>query len=146
LRDEGLTNRTFAALTAGGLACLLALGTPSGAAAAAEREASDDDLPHWLLRPRWQRHVPESPASPSVVEVALDHVTVSWTAPEGGAFEIVDYDVQFRPTDADGFSAWTHEGAATETTVTGLERGTAYEFVCAPRTRRGRAAGRRRCR
>lgn len=124
-------SRALAASIAGIFAILLAVGFHPGVARAAEAETAptelDDGLVRWLLRVRWWRQTPEQPALPTLSEVSYDRVTVSWAAPDSALFEIVDYDVQYRAADTDGFVAWTHEGAATEATITGLAEVTEYE-------------------
>ena len=123
--------RPLAASIAGSLVFFLAVGVHSGVARAAEAEAAptelDDGLVRWLTRVRWWRQVPEEPAVPIVSEISYDSVTVSWTVPESAMFDIVDYDVQYRPVDEDGFLAWPHDGAATEATISGLKEVTEYE-------------------
>ena len=81
----------------------------------------------WLLRPRWWRQPPVAPEPPLLTEASDDRLTVTWNAPEGLVFEIVDYDVQYRTTDSDTFLEWEHAGTATEATIVGLVESTAYE-------------------
>ena len=125
-------NRMLAAVFAGGLSLLFAVGIPSGVASAAEDEAAtaelDDGLLRWLLRSRWWRQTPGQPGLPVLSAISHDRVTVTWTAPESVVFEVVGYDVQYRAADASGFSDWEHEGTATEATITGLAEVTEYRI------------------
>ena len=123
-------NRTFAALFAGGLSFLIIVGVHSGVASAAEDEAAtaelDDGVLRWLLRSRWWRQTPDQPAAPTLSDISHDSLTVSWTAPDGAVFEIVDYDVQYRAAGASGFVDWVHDGTATQAMITGLTDITEY--------------------
>lgn len=125
-------SRALAVLIASGLSLLAVVGLHSDVARAAEAEAAstelDDGVLRWLIRSRWWRQMPEQPALPTLLAISYDRVTVSWTAPESVLFEIVDYDVQYRAAGADEFIAWTHGGAVTEATITGLEEVTEYEI------------------
>ena len=125
-------NRMLAAVFAGGLSLLFAVGIPSGVASAAEDEAAtaelDDGLLHWLLRSRWWRQTPGQPGLPVLSAISHDRVTVTWTAPESVVFEVVGYDVQYRAAHASGFADWEHEGTATEATITGLAELTEYRI------------------
>ena len=124
-------SRALAASIAGIFTFLVGVGIHSGVASAVEAEEAptelDDGVVRWLMRLRWWRQVPEEPAVPALSEISYDGVTVSWTAPESAVFEIFDYDVQYRVADADEFIAWTHDGAVTEATISGLEEVTEYE-------------------
>ena len=102
-----------------------ASGTSEPAAASDGARQLDPGTARWLLRSRWWRQLPEQP-SPELSNASHDSLTVSWTAPESGAFEIVDYDVQYRAQEASGFVDWVHDGAATQATVTGLAEATEY--------------------
>ena len=123
-------NRTFAALFTGGLSFLIIVGVHSGVASAAEDEAAtaelDDGVLRWLLRSRWWRQTPDQPAAPTLSDISHDSLTVSWTAPDGAVFEIVDYDVQYRAAGASGFVDWVHDGTATQAMITGLTDITEY--------------------
>ena len=125
-------NRMLAAVFAGGLSLLFAVGIPSGVASAAEDEAAtaelDDGLLRWLLRSRWWRQTPGQPGLPVLSAISHDRVTVTWTAPESVVFEVVGYDVQYRAAHASGFADWEHEGTATEATITGLAELTEYRI------------------
>ncbi len=122
-------NRTFAALFAVGLLFLVVVGVHSGAASAAEDEAAttelDDGLLRWLLRSRWWRQTPEQPALPALSDMTHDSLRVTWTTPESAAFEIVDFDVQYRAAGAD-FVDWVHDGTARQAMITGLTEITEY--------------------
>ena len=90
-------------------------------------EALGPDILWWTLRSRWWRGIPEQPTTPTLSDISHDSMTVSWTAPESGAFEIVDYDVQYRDLGAYGaFVGWIHDGTRTEATITGLAGDTGY--------------------
>ena len=125
-------NRMLAAVLAGGLSLLVAVGVPSGVASAAEEEAAtadlNDGLLRWLLRSRWWRQTPAQPDLPVLSAISHDRVTVTWAAPESPVFEIVDYDVQYRAAGASRFADWEHEGTATKATITGLADVTEYRF------------------
>ena len=82
---------------------------------------------YWLLRGRWWRQPPKRPDAPVVVAVSHDSLTLTWTPPETTAFDIVDYDVQYRVSGDSGFLNWDHNGTATRTTITGLVDVTRYE-------------------
>lgn len=122
----------LAAVLAGGLSLLVAVGVPSGVVSAAEDGAAtaelDDGPLRWLLRSRWWRQTPGQPELPVLSDISYDRVTVTWTAPESDVFEIVDYDVQYRAAGASRFADWEHEGTATKATVTGLADVTEYRF------------------
>ena len=123
-------NRRLAALFLGGLLLIVVAGVPSGEASAAEEgeatNAVEADLIHWLLRSRWWRATPEPPALPALSDITHNSLTVSWEAPEGGAFDIVDYDVQYSPAGTGAFTEWHHDGAATRATITDLAETTEY--------------------
>ena len=89
-------------------------------------EEVDARILRWLLRWRWWQATPEQLALPELSDVSHDRLTLSWEPPEGGAFEIVDYDVQYRVADGASFIDWVHRGSATETTITGLAESTEY--------------------
>ena len=62
-----------------------------------------------------------------MVAVSHDSLTLTWTPPETTAFDIVDYEVQYRVSGDSGFLNWDHNGTATRTTITGLVDVTRYE-------------------
>lgn len=125
-------NRMLAAVLAGGLSLLIAVGVPSGVASAAEDEAAtaelDDGPLRWLLRSRWWRQTPGQPELPVLSAISHDRVTVTWTAPESLVFDIVNYNVQYRAAGASRFTDWEHEDTATEATITGLAEVTEYRI------------------
>ncbi len=118
----------IAALFAAVISFLAVAGVQSGVASAAEVTAElDDGLLRWLTRSRWWRQAPERPAEPNLSDITHDSLTVSWTAPDSLVFEISDYDVQYRAAGVSRYAEWSHDGAATETTITGLAEITEYE-------------------
>ena len=106
------------------LGVLVAIGAnPSGEStpsAAGNSPGVADDMPpsaeevdarilRWLLRWRWWQETPEQLSLPGLSEISHDRLTVSWGPPEGGTFEIVDYDVQYRAADGSSFIDWVHQ-------------------------------------
>lgn len=122
-------NRILSCLFAAVLSVIVTAGIHSGVASAAEAEAAelDDSLLHWLIRSRWWRLTPEQPGIPTLSDISYDRLTVSWTEPDSAVFDIIDYDVQYRPASTGGFVTWAHDGGATEATITGLAELTEYE-------------------
>ena len=77
--------------------------------------------------------VDEQPARPDrpAVSPTADSTTgldVSWTAPDlDGGPDIVGYEVQYRPSTVTTWTDWPHGGAATSTSITGLNASTEYQ-------------------
>lgn len=65
------------------------------------------------------------PATPTGLRVTPGdgRLGAAWTAVLGAT----DYDVQFRAGSSGAWSSWSHTGAATTATITGLANGTAYQ-------------------
>ena len=74
---------------------------------------------------------PETPDAPVVEAAATDGQTeldVTWTAPTNTGPAITDYDVQYREAGSeDDFSDASHDGVATQATITELSPGVTYE-------------------
>ena len=82
---------------------------------------------------------PSAPTAPTVGPTKDDEETtnydesakgldVSWDAPINTGPEITDYDVEFKISgSSDVFDLWTHDGADTSATISGLMPGTTYD-------------------
>ncbi len=74
---------------------------------------------------------PGTPAEPTVEAAATDGHTsldITWTAPSNTGPAITDYDVQYRVAGSeDDFADSSHDGVATQTTITDLSPGVTYE-------------------
>ena len=71
---------------------------------------------------------PVAPAAPTVTPGDdATSLSVAWSAPANAGPAITDYDVQYRQGSSGAFTAWTHTGDATSTTITGLTAQTGYE-------------------
>ena len=83
---------------------------------------------------------PAAPAAPEVMaNTALNtSLDVTWIAPSTtGKPAITDYDVQYRAGSSAAFTAWTHTGTGTSTTITGLTAGTEYQVQVLARNAEG---------
>ena len=67
--------------------------------------------------------IPARPAAPTVTPASSSSLSVSWTGVSGAT----DYDVRYRRLGTSSWTAWTHAGTATSTTITGLLASTTYE-------------------
>ncbi len=70
---------------------------------------------------------PGKPAAPSVSAASVTSLNVNWSAPANAGPAITDYDVQYRAGTSGAWSVWTHNGAATATTITGLAEDTSHQ-------------------
>ena len=81
---------------------------------------------------------PAAPAAPTVTPGAdTTSLSVAWSAPANAGPPIDDYDVQYRQGTSGAFTAWTHTGDATSTTITGLTAETGYEVQVRARSPEG---------
>ena len=74
--------------------------------------------------------VDEAPLRPDVPVLSSPSPTgllVMWSVPDNAGPVISDYDVQYKANSSDSFLNWTHDGVATNTTITGLNENTAYD-------------------
>ena len=87
--------------------------------------------------------VAEPPRAPLVSSVSsvqgtTDSLVVNWTPPSNaGKPEIEDYAVQYREGDVGSWNNWSHTGTDTNTTITGLEKGTSYQVQIAASNEEG---------
>ncbi len=92
---------------------------------------------------------PDTPATPTV-SYGVKKLDVSWKAPADNGFPISDYDVQYRACNKSGDltcassatweASWTnhtHNGTATNTSITGLTNDTAYQVRVKAQNRQG---------
>ena len=81
---------------------------------------------------------PAAPAAPTVTPGGdTTRLSVAWSAPANAGPPIDDYDVQYRQGTSGAFTAWTHTGDATSTTITGLTAETGYEVQVRARSPEG---------
>ena len=81
---------------------------------------------------------PATPAAPTVTPGSdATSLSVAWSAPANGGPAIDDYDVQYRQGTSGAFTAWTHTGDTTSTTITGLTAQTDYEVQVRARSPEG---------
>ena len=77
------------------------------------------------------KEAPGTPDAPTVMAAATDGQTeldVTWTAPSNTGPTITDYDVQYRVAGSeDDFAEASHDGLATQATITELSPGVTYE-------------------
>ena len=118
-----LTKALGIALTA--LAALLPASTGLAQGDADDERVGGNEAALWLVQRR-PPPVPAAPAPPTVGPASETALSVTWMAP-AEASDLVDYDVQYRIAGQGRFIDWTHAGAATDATVTGLAAGTVYE-------------------
>ena len=74
---------------------------------------------------------PDKPAKPTLAAVSgsSTNLAASWTAPGlNGGPEITGYNVEYREGTTGTWVDWTHTGATTTTTITGLTAGTEYRL------------------
>ena len=74
--------------------------------------------------------VDEAPLRPDVPVLSSPSPTgllVMWSVPDNAGPVISDYDVQYKANSSDSFLNWTHDGVATNTTITGLNENAAYD-------------------
>ena len=84
---------------------------------------------------------PVAPAAPTVTPGDdATSLSVAWSAPANAGPAITDYDVQYRQGSSGAFTAWTHAGDATSTTITGLTAQTGYEVQVKARNPEGESA------
>ena len=90
---------------------------------------SEDPAPlGWLLRSRWWERLPGPPGTPVVAEATADSLTLSWTAAEPRAFDILRYDIAYRADGSEEFLQRTGEGPETRAVLDGLAEATTYEI------------------
>ena len=65
--------------------------------------------------------------TPVVSEATMNSLKVTWAVPANAGPEITDYDVQYKASDDDGFTAAEYDGTDLTLTLTGLKSGTSYE-------------------
>ncbi len=70
---------------------------------------------------------PGRPAPPRVTFDSARTATATWTAPTNTGPPITDYDVRFRRSPGDAFADRSHEGTATETTLSSTTSGWSFE-------------------
>ena len=70
---------------------------------------------------------PSAPSAPTLSSRARNSLTVAWTAPAANGAAITDYDVRYKRTNADDWTAWSHDGTGRSATITGLTNGASYE-------------------
>ena len=70
---------------------------------------------------------PGKPSAPTVTPNSETSLNVTWSAPPNTGPPINDYDVQYRVGNSGSFTSATHTGTATQTTISNLNPGTAYE-------------------
>ena len=81
---------------------------------------------------------PVAPAAPTVSGGSSTSLSVSWRAPaNAGRPAVTDYDVQYREGTSGGLTDWSHTGAATAATVTGLSADTFYQVQVLARNAEG---------
>ncbi len=81
---------------------------------------------------------PVAPAAPTVSGASRTSLSVSWSAPaNAGRPAVTDYDVQYREGASGGFADWSHTGASTAATITGLSAGTLYQVQVLARNAEG---------
>ena len=80
---------------------------------------------------------PDAPSAPTVTGASSSSLAVSWSAPaNAGRPAVTDYDVRYA-SGGGGFADWTHDGATTSTTITGLSADTAYQVQVLARNAEG---------
>ena len=80
---------------------------------------------------------PDAPAAPTVSAASSTSLSVSWSAPaNAGRPAVTDYDVRYA-SGGGAFSDWTHDGATTAATITGLTADTAYQVQVLARNAEG---------
>ena len=70
---------------------------------------------------------PDRPEPPQVTFDSTTTATATWTAPTNTGPPITDYDVRFRRSPGDGFTDRSHEGTASETTLSSSTSGWSFE-------------------
>ena len=70
---------------------------------------------------------PSAPSAPTVTAASATSLSVNWSAPANAGPAITDYDVQYRAGTSGAWNVWTHNGAATRTTITGLAEDTSHQ-------------------
>ena len=84
---------------------------------------------------------PAAPAAPTVTPGGdATSLSVAWSAPANAGPAIDDYDVQYRQGTSGAFTALTHTGDATSTTITGLTAETDYQVQVRARSPEGESA------
>ena len=71
--------------------------------------------------------VPSRPSAPVLSSPSSTSLLVTWSEPDNAGPAINDYDVQYKEDSNSSFLNWTHDGTATNTTITGLNENTAYD-------------------
>ena len=85
-----------------------------------------------------EAEAPAAPAAPTVRPgSSSSSLSVSWSAPANTGSPITDYDVRYRQGSGGAFTAWTHAGDATRTTITGLTADTGYQVQVKARNPEG---------
>ena len=84
---------------------------------------------------------PPAPSAPSVSAASSnghERLSVSWSAPStSGRPGLSDYDVQYRKSSVSGWSAHSHSGTGTSTTISGLSADTEYQVQVKARNAEG---------
>jgi len=86
-----------------------------------------DVLLWWLVRRRIWRELPGAPAPPTVTTASPTSLLVKWTPPSDTLSAIVGYDLEYRVEGEGRYATWTHDGEATDATLTDLTPSTQYE-------------------
>ncbi|MXY15707.1 MAG: hypothetical protein F4Y57_01530 [Acidobacteria bacterium] len=80
---------------------------------------------------------PDVPSSPTVAGASSTSLSVSWSAPANtGRPAVTDYDVRYA-SGSGAFEDWTHNGATTSATITGLSADTSYQVQVLARNAEG---------
>ena len=69
---------------------------------------------------------PSTPDAPSLSSPTTTSVLVSWSAPVNSGPAVTDYDVEYGESSNGPFMNWSHVGAGTTATITGLSEATTY--------------------
>ena len=81
-----------------------------------------------LSRSRWWQRIPGPPGSPLVAEATADSLTLSWTAADPRALEILGYDIAYRAAGSEEFLQRPGEGPETRAVLDNLAEATTYDI------------------